>query len=411
MLNARCWGAFVAKYRILSLDGGGSWALIQVMALQALYSENTTGQNVLKDFDLVAAKSGGSITLGGLIENLSLKALLNTYFLDESKRRKIFSPVSPLENIENAVYNLIHIAPKYSTADKLVALRQQLPSFGSAPIASIPGRIAQSVGKSPDFLICAFDYDTRRAAFFRSNLKSDAASFASPVNPTLAEAINASSTAPVKFFDSPAGIASSRYWDGAIAGYNNPVLGAVVEALANGIPGEDIQVLSIGTASVRLPIVPPGSASDPGLAQTAPPSNPPNDLQELAGSIIDDPPDAATFIAYIALRQPIPTSSKPAPTSGNIVRMNPMVQPVLRHDGSWGPPTGLSLADFGSLVQLDMDAIQQADVLKIHNFCIQWIADKVPNQPIRANSNNFVCEIGHAAFSQARAAWLSLKQS
>lgn len=54
----------MAKFRILSLDGGGSWALIQVMALQAIYSENTTGHNVLKDFDLVAANSGGSITLG-----------------------------------------------------------------------------------------------------------------------------------------------------------------------------------------------------------------------------------------------------------------------------------------------------------------------------------------------------------
>jgi uncharacterized protein len=401
----------VSKYRILSLDGGGSWALIQVMALQAVYSEDTTGHNVLKDFDLVAANSGGSITLGGLVENLNLKALLNNYFLDETKRNKIFSPIGTFENIENGFYKLIQIAPKYSTADKLVALSQQLPSFGSTPLAAIPGRIAQSVGKSPDLLICAFDYDTRRCAFFRSNLKSDAATFASPLNPTLAEAINASSTAPVKFFDAPAAIGSNRYWDGAIAGYNNPVLGAVVEALANNIPAEDIQVLSIGTASIRLPIVPPGGASDPRLVQAAQRSNPANDLQELAGSIIDDPPDVATFIAHIALRQPIPTSSKPAPTSGNIIRMNPMVQPVLRLDGSWGPPPGLSLADFDALAHLDMDAIQQSDVLKIYNLCIQWMADKVPNQPIRANSTNFMCEIGHPAFSQARAAWVSLKQS
>jgi uncharacterized protein len=403
-------GAVVAKYRILSLDGGGSWALIQVMALQALYSEETTGHNVLKDFDLVAANSGGSIALGGLIENLSLKALLSNYFLDETKRKQIFSAVRTAESLENIVYNVIGIAPKYSTADKLVALQQQLPNFGAAPLSSIPGRIAHSTGKSPDFLICAFDYDTRRATFFRSNLKSDAASLTSPVNPTLAEAAHASSTAPVRFFDAPADVASHRYWDGAIAGYNNPVLGAVVEALANGIPAEDIQVLSIGTASVRLPIAPLDSASDPRLVQTVQTSNPRNDLKELAGSIIDDPPDAATFIAYVALKQPIPTSSRPAATSGNIVRMNPMVQPVLK-DGKWTPPLGLPVTDFVALAQLDMDAIQQADILKIRNLSIQWMADKVPNQPIRANSNSFACEIGHALFSQARAAWASLAQS
>jgi hypothetical protein len=400
----------VPKYRILSLDGGGSWALIQVMALQGLYSEDATGHNVLKDFDLVAANSGGSITLGGLIENLSLKALLNNCFLDETKRKQIFSAVGTTENLEHVVYNLIGIAPKYSTAAKLVALQRQLPNFGTAPLASIPGRIAHAVGKSPDFLICAFDYDTRRVKFFRSNLKSDAASLTSPVNPTLADAIHASSTAPVRFFDAPAGVASHRYWDGAIAGYNNPVLAAIIEALANGIPAEDIQVLSIGTGSVRLPVAPPGSASDPHLVQTIQPSNPPNDLKELAGSIIDDPPDAATFIAYVALKQPIPTSSRPAATSGNIVRMNPMVQPVLK-DGKWTPPLGLPVGDFSALAQLDIDAIQQVDILKIRNLCIQWMADKVPNQPIRANSDSFACEIGHALFSQARAAWVSLAQS
>jgi uncharacterized protein len=73
-------------------------------------------------------------------------------------------------------------------------------------------------------------------------------------------------------------------------------------------------------------------------------SNPPNDLEELAGSIIDDPPDAATFIAYIALKQPIPTSTDPAPTSGSIVRMNPMIEPVQRIGGTSGPPVGLSVA-------------------------------------------------------------------
>lgn len=60
-------------YRILSLDGGGSWALIK------LYGAAATGHQVLRDFDLVAATSGGSLVLGGLVENLSLNELLSVF--------------------------------------------------------------------------------------------------------------------------------------------------------------------------------------------------------------------------------------------------------------------------------------------------------------------------------------------
>ena len=51
-------------FRILSLDGGGSWALIEVKALIALYGAGATGHEVLSHFDLAAANSGGSIVLG-----------------------------------------------------------------------------------------------------------------------------------------------------------------------------------------------------------------------------------------------------------------------------------------------------------------------------------------------------------
>ena len=82
-------------YRILSLDGGGSWALIQVRALIDLYGGGTTGHQVLQDFDMVAANSGGSVVLGGLVENVSLDTLKG-YFEDDRLRRSIFSPTSSL---------------------------------------------------------------------------------------------------------------------------------------------------------------------------------------------------------------------------------------------------------------------------------------------------------------------------
>ena len=88
-------------YRILSLDGGGPWALIEVKALIALYgSPNITGHEVLSDFNLVAANSGGNIVLGGLVENLTLGRLLD-YFQDEAKRKSIFSPTTSCAETPN----------------------------------------------------------------------------------------------------------------------------------------------------------------------------------------------------------------------------------------------------------------------------------------------------------------------
>lgn len=56
---------------------------------------------------------------------------------------------------------------------------------------------------------------------------------------TLVEAVHASTNAPIRYYDEPAEVSGRRYWDGALGGYNNPVLAAVVEALANG-PAEAV---------------------------------------------------------------------------------------------------------------------------------------------------------------------------
>src|SRR5690242_21811315 len=114
-------------YRILSLDGGGAWALIQVKTLMALFDDNATGHDVLASFDLVAANSGGSLTLAGLAENKGLSEILDL-FKDETKRRSIFSPTrSPWRPF----YRLLGLGPKYSTAAKLPAVRKLLPVTGN----------------------------------------------------------------------------------------------------------------------------------------------------------------------------------------------------------------------------------------------------------------------------------------
>jgi hypothetical protein len=79
--------------------------------------------------------------------------------------------------------------------------------------------------KAPKIFIVGFDYDRLRGVFFRS-FNSKAGKPASSIS--LIDAVNASSTAPVAFFDKPAIIGRQRYWDGAIGGYNN---GANLECL------------------------------------------------------------------------------------------------------------------------------------------------------------------------------------
>src|SRR5579864_8458419 len=101
-------------FRILSLDGGGSWALIEVKALIALYGAGATGHEVLSHFDLAAANSGGSIVLGCLIEDFTLQQTLD-FFNNESRRRSVFSPSDWWDRIINEA---IGIGPKYSAAHK-----------------------------------------------------------------------------------------------------------------------------------------------------------------------------------------------------------------------------------------------------------------------------------------------------
>jgi len=76
-------------YNILSLDGGGSWAIIQLLTLKDRYG-NVSGHEILKKFDLVIANSGGSIVLAALAENWTLEKAL-TLFNDKTIRESIFS--------------------------------------------------------------------------------------------------------------------------------------------------------------------------------------------------------------------------------------------------------------------------------------------------------------------------------
>ena len=81
--------------KILSLDGGGTWAILQAMALQDIYSgieKIKTCGDILDQFDIIVANSGGSLILAALIENKDkdISTVINLFDSKEN-RGKLFS--------------------------------------------------------------------------------------------------------------------------------------------------------------------------------------------------------------------------------------------------------------------------------------------------------------------------------
>jgi hypothetical protein len=382
-------------YKILSLDGGGCWSILQIMALRALYGDDTKGYDVLKQFDLVAANSGGSITLAGLATNKTLAQIQRDFFENDDLRRKLFMPRKWLRK-------------SYSTKTKLAAIQTLLGEVGKISLSDLFNKIRAETQFSPEILICASDSDRNRAEFFRSN-HSKAASTASaaidPTNPSrvaepsLIEVIHASTTGPAHLYDSPAKIGKNRFWDGAAAGLYNPILAALTEALANDSKrGPDIRVLSIGTGTVQLPIWTRGDSKKLTRGTDALT----HDSDELARNAFYDPPDSATFVAHVMLGQPLPQSGTPLPVSGAVIRLNPVMRPH-RENGKWVPPKGLDEDTFQKLA-LEADAVEPDGVKLVKLLGKLWIDGEIVNQPIRS-SREYTYEIGHERFSKAIADW------
>jgi hypothetical protein len=401
------------------------------MALQQLYSEHARGHYVLRDFDLVAANSGGSITAAGLIANLPLSEILD-YFCDAEKCEQIFRPLkyrlipgpAPFRYIWNkSIRRISPIGAKYETRQKLRGLQAVVTDsprvFKTAdgkPITGqdiklwqLPGEIARSAesnGHRVDFIICAFNYDRQRAKFFRSNPRSASSSSTTLEDATLCEAIHASTNARVKFFVSPARVQKASYWDGAIAGLNNPALVAVTEALANGIERSAIRMLSLGTGTVSLPPASTNQSDNPELLQGNRRSTLFGDVGELASSVLDDPPDMATYVSHVIL-SPCGLKGHHGRSDGRIVRMTPLVRPKRLPCDRWTLPKGFSETEFSNLVNLDLDATKPEEIILLKKLAAAWIAGDIANQPIRENSY-LEPDIGDATFGAAAAHWRRL---
>lgn len=373
----------VRDYGILSLDGGGSWALIQVRALQELFGADARGHDVLRAFRLVVANSGGSIVAGGLAANMKLSTILEL-FLDQRRREDVFRKKgwkrSPLTSW------LPLPIPRYVAKGKREGLAAALNDVAHR-------RMVEWKQSHPDLahiVIVGVDYDRRRATFFRTNADSLAASTATKPSPagseaTFLDAIHASTNAPIVYFDEPAvQILSSgkkrQYWDGAMAGYNNPVMAGVVEAIANGTSPHRIQVLSIGTGAVPEPSE---AEKEPGIV---------NDVKQAALAVLDDPPDTATFVAHLVLGGTVPQRAGEVVKDGPVIRLNPVA----------APGSDVSADDIQKLLQLELDAVEQTDVDLIRKLCEMWIAGRARNQPIRPATGDRPADVGNDVFAEAK---------
>lgn len=400
--------------KILSLDGGGSWAILQAMALANLYGAATPGHDLLKRFDFAVANSGGSIVLGGLVAGYSPQALIDL-FNSQSHRQTIFVSKWPVRMP----------VERYRTPAKLAGLKKIL---AAGPHGNLASRPLDQIEPPCRLVFCAFNYDRMREDFFRSDPGAPAATAPGQPQPTLAEAVHASSNAPIKYFDAPAEFESpafrgARYWDGALGGFNNPVLAAVTEALTyNKWQPHQLRVLSLGTGSTCLPMPPdpipaPDSLFQDPFCVPITSSGLIGDIKNrIASVILDDPPDHATYIAHLMVSGygSLSQNFNSPVQNGNLVRLNPSLQPLKGTGGKWTAPKLRQFAPesikydyprdedlFTALVGLDLDAIEQAQVDLITTLGRAWLVDVVPNQSIRVDGQLRTL-IGHDTFEKGR---------
>jgi len=176
----------------------------------------------------------------------------------------------------------------------------------------------------------------------------------------------------------------------------------VIEALANEPDrADDMRVLSIGTGAYWQPLatdeapLPFGAPRD-GAGQIAA-------IRNAATVIVADPPDAATFHAHVALRQPLPATRETS-TVGNVVRLCAVFRPLWDPTQGWQWPAGFDDRDFRAYEKMALDAMDRRALDLIARVTAGWFTDAIPNQPIRAGER-MRCDIGHATFGAAVDHW------
>ncbi len=377
------------------------------MALRQIFGSRR-GREILSEFDVAVAASGGSIVLTGLILDLTPSQIMQLF---SAKRTEIFRPSGRV------------FTRPWSTEDKLVGLESVLVN----PDTGVQAKdlvLADLHGEDlPRILIPAYDYDRERVQFFRSGPRRprNDEDGLPPLHPqtTLTEAVHATSTAPIQYFDEPAELRGRRFWDGAVSGFHNPVVAGVVDLLERGAERDQVRVLSIGTGTLRLftedqadrlrrledQVVPDGLVHREGRPKLS------RDVVKLASAILGDPPDAASYLAHRMLRTGRPTSPADTP----VVRLSPVVRPVFDPATKrWSPPARLGIARTRELFGIGLDAVEPHEFAAVVALGDAWIAaaheHELPNQGVRQRAD-MGCDLGSATFRDGLAMWPALEST
>jgi hypothetical protein len=185
-----------------------------------------------------------------------------------------------------------------------------------------------------------------------------------------------------------------------------------------GIAPADFRILSIGTGISRKAIITDYKSSD--NANTLDIYNKNKDkpyvvssdsrkfqleVGKMATSILGDPPDSASFMAY-AIMDPHLSNN------GNLVRINPCVTPQFNGEtNEYEVPKVYrdDEAKFLATLNLDMDAVLDKDIMLIDEVAAHFITTSpnqpsIPNQYIRGD-RNAPFRIGYGSYAEAKAQW------
>ncbi len=395
------------SYKILSLDGGGSWAILQLLTLKHKYG-NVEGHEILREFDMIIANSGGSIALAALAENWTIDKAL-TLFDKKEVREQVFSKNS----FKNRFFPIDYIrlfkpfGPKYSAPEKGKAFRTLFPELDKRQMNELP----EFIGKpSLKLIVCTYDALNNRAKFFKSY-----GSGSTYDSVKMTQAIHGSSNAPIQYFDFPARFKAKNseifyeLWDGALGGFNNPVTAGVIEAQKEGVDLDTVKVISIGTGNKLM------SNDDKKRFYQVKQITQRERRKKLrfwrlkyqveyftktilnqATTILYEPPDWANYVAYMFLQR-----NGKDDIDQRLIRISPMI-----HTNRDAPDEIKALID--KLYQLDMDLTEDEDVALLKECFEKWSNDNIWNQPIdfRVERNNdLVYIIGDQYFSDAMKKW------
>ncbi len=384
---------------------------MQLLTLMERYGDKQ-GHEILKDYDLVIANSGGSIILTALAENMLLSEALKL-FKEQSNREKIFFknsfrfrffPVNFLRLFTN-------FGPKYSAPHKMEAFKQLFPNVDKRQMNELP----EYIGKpSLKIVVCTYDAYNNRAKFFRSY--SSGSDFDSV---RLTQAAHGSSNAPVQYFDFPARFQAKgtkeyfELWDGALGGFNNPVAAGIIEAIRSGVPKGNINVVSLGTGNSTMSEKAKHEFYQLRSIATIQRVKPLKvwhygsqmkyfmlSIMNQAKTILYQPPDWANFVAYMLLFGE--NYNDPANLK-RFVRLSPFI-----HTDDKTPEEVKELLN--ELYELDMDLTEEKEVAKLMNCFQEWAKGNIINHPIeyRINrDNNMQILVGHKTFADAMADWRS----